>query len=109
MCRLLWVLCALLPMLGVSAVSQSQLATRDDVFTVGGEARFLTFISYFDGLDAGVANWQKDFAWMQGKVDGIRVFPNWWAQVRPLRCDPNNTVVDLSIASPHINESIRAT
>lgn len=48
-------------------------------FTVNGNAKFLVFLSYFDGLDVSDANLAVDFAWLKSKkVDGVRVFPNWW-------------------------------
>jgi hypothetical protein len=48
-------------------------------FTVDGKAQFLVFVSYFDGLDVSDASLAADFAWLKSKkVDGVRVFPNWW-------------------------------
>jgi hypothetical protein len=55
------------------------LAVHNDHFHVDGRPRFLVFLSYFDGVRrqrSGGAD--ADFAYLAGKVDGIRVFPNWW-------------------------------
>src|SRR5215203_7550025 len=99
-CACLW---ALMSQLAASTDAVAQLARQGDAFTVKGQARFLSFISYFDGLDAGAASWSRDFQWMQGKVDGIRVFPNWWAQLDPLVCDPN-TVIDVTSGPAYVNQ-----
>jgi hypothetical protein len=103
--RTLWCAClwALMSQLGVSSDAVAQLGKQGDAYTVAGQARFLTFISYFDGLDAGPASWSRDFQWMRGKVDGIRVFPNWWAQLDPLVCD-RNTVIDVTSGPAYVNQ-----
>jgi hypothetical protein len=44
--------------------------------TVNGRPRFLVLASYFDALDA--ASLEKDLDYLAARVDGIRVFPNWW-------------------------------
>jgi hypothetical protein len=45
-------------------------------FTVNGTPRFLTFVSYFDALDATALD--GDLARLARSVDGIRIFANWW-------------------------------
>jgi len=63
--------------LPATAAAQATLAVQGDHFTVNGQAKFLTFISYFDGLDA--ANPVSDFQFLRARgVDGVRIFPNWW-------------------------------
>lgn len=60
-----------------TAAAQQVLAVQGDHFTVNGQPRFLTFISYFDGLDA--ANHVSDFQFLRARgIDGVRIFPNWW-------------------------------
>ena len=56
-------------------------------FTVDGSPRFLIFISYFDALPrAGAAGGvEADFAYLEGKVQGVRIFPNWWGDSCALR------------------------
>lgn len=55
------------------------LGVRGGSFTVDGATRFLVLVSYFDGLDVSDARLAADFAWLKStRVDGVRVFPNWW-------------------------------
>jgi hypothetical protein len=59
------------------AAAQATLAVEGDHFTVNNQPRFLTFISYFDGLDS--VNSGSDFQYLHAMgFDGVRVFPNWW-------------------------------
>jgi hypothetical protein len=59
------------------AAAQANLAVEGDHFTVNGQPRFLTFISYFDGLDA--ADYGSDLQYLHAQgFDGVRIFPNWW-------------------------------
>jgi RHS repeat-associated protein len=54
------------------------VAVDGDHFTVDGEARFLTFLSYFDAMRA--TDIAGDFAFIrqQAAFDGVRIFANWW-------------------------------
>jgi RHS repeat-associated protein len=60
-----------------SARAQS-LGVQGDHFTVDGEARFLTFLSYFDAMRATDLAGDLSFIKHQAGFDGIRIFPNWW-------------------------------
>jgi hypothetical protein len=63
--------------LPATAAAQATLAVQGDHFTVNSQAKFLTFISYFDGLDA--VNPVSDFQFLRAQgIDGVRIFPNWW-------------------------------
>jgi hypothetical protein len=67
-------------------------------FTVDGQARFLTLVSYFDALDASDRVWEEDFAYFRAHgVDGIRVFPNWWdcADLNSCKTSSPRTLMDL--------------
>jgi hypothetical protein len=60
-----------------TAAAQLTLAVQGDHFTVNGQAKFLAFISYFDGLDS--ANSTADLQYLRSQgFDGVRIFPNWW-------------------------------
>jgi hypothetical protein len=55
------------------------LAIEGARFTVDGRARFLVFVSYFDALRASDAALETDFAFLRRhRLDGVRIFPNWW-------------------------------
>lgn len=79
-------LAVVLALLSGSAVTvaeaQSQgppsLGVQGQYFTVNGEAKFLTFLSYFDALRATDLAADLAFIGDQAEFDGIRVFPNWW-------------------------------
>ena len=62
------------------------LAIDGDRFTVDGAARFLIFISYFDGLRASPSARDRDLTWLRGSVSGVRVFANWhhWCSGAPV-------------------------
>ena len=61
--------------------------------TVDGTPRFLTFISYFDGVRrAGGSGVDADLAFLAEHVDGIRVLPNWWASTCPLRSGDDSLI-----------------
>ena len=53
-----------------------QLGARGAAFTVNGRPRFLVFISEFDVLDSTSVD--ADFEYLASRVDGVRVFANWW-------------------------------
>ncbi len=53
-----------------------RLGTSGRAFTVDGTARFLTFASYFDALDA--RSLDADLDYLAARVDGVRIFANWW-------------------------------
>jgi hypothetical protein len=64
------------------AAAQVRLAVEGDHFTINEQPRFLTFISYFDGLDS--ASSAADFQYLRNAgFDGVRVFPNWWTALTP--------------------------
>lgn len=63
--------------LPATAAAQQVLAVQGDHFTVNGQPKFLTFISYFDGLDSLSTNADLQFLRSKG-IDGVRIFPNWW-------------------------------
>jgi len=63
-------------------------------FTVDGTPRFLVFISYFDGVRRVPGGVQEDLDYLKKKVDGIRVFPNWWEYACPPRSG-SDTLFDL--------------
>lgn len=52
------------------------LGTRGTQLTVGGSPQFVVLVSYFDALDA--SRLSEDLRYLAGRVDGIRIFPNWW-------------------------------
>ncbi len=52
------------------------LGTSGSRFTVDGTSRFLVFVSYFDAMDA--KDLDADLDYLAGRVDGVRVFANWW-------------------------------
>lgn len=92
-------LVAVLSAVAGAATAAPQIGRRGDVFTINGQAKFLLMVSYFDGLDAGASNWARDFSWLQQRgIDGVRVFPNWWQQVRT--CDSNTVVTVSDAAAP---------
>src|SRR3954463_8941429 len=63
-------------------------------FTVDGEARFLVFVSYFDGVRRVRGGVQDDLEYLKTRVAGIRVFPNWWDYGCPGRSG-DDTLFDL--------------
>src|SRR5437868_14828885 len=76
---------AALVALFIAAVGHGQtLATHGDRFTLNGQARFLVFISYFDGIrripdnleSTSVLDADFDYLARHG-LSGIRVFANW--------------------------------
>lgn len=70
------------------------LGKSGQTFTVNGEARFLTFISYFDAMDVDPTSLSLDFAYLRGKgIDGVRIFPNWWHTTVPRPATPSSTTL----------------
>jgi hypothetical protein len=66
-----------------------------DRLTVNGSPRFVTFLSYFDGVRrARSGNIAADLTYLARHVDGIRVLPNWWASTCPVR-GGTDTLIDL--------------
>jgi hypothetical protein len=63
-------------------------------FTVDGAPRFLVFISYFDGVRRVRGGVDDDLDYLKTRVDGIRVFPNWWDYACPPRSG-SDTLFDL--------------
>ena len=55
------------------------VAVDGDHFTVDGEARFLTFISYFDAMRATDVAGDFAFIRQEAAFDGVRMFANWWS------------------------------
>jgi hypothetical protein len=63
------------------------LRVEGDHFTINGQPRFLTFISYFDALHVGALNnpsdryakWNADLELLKTRFNGVRIFPNWYA------------------------------
>ena len=68
------ILVALLALAAAPASAQ-RLTIQGDRFAVDGTPRFLTFISYFDGMEA--LDVPSDFAFIHEiGIDGVRVWPN---------------------------------
>lgn len=68
-----------------------------DRFTVDGQPRFLTVLSYFDALRASSLTTDLDFIRRDLGFDAIRVFPNWWGydrQARPCPAAREDTLFD---------------
>ena len=61
---------------GRGAAPELRLGIDAERFTVDGRPRFLTFVSYFDALDAVALD--DDLGTLARSVDGVRVFANWW-------------------------------
>nr|AIA11287.1 Unknown Function [uncultured bacterium] len=73
------------------------LGIAGDRFTIDGAPGFLIFVSYFDALPraAAAGGVDADFAYLEGKVQGVRIFPNWWGEpCAPLRTGPD-TLIDV--------------
>jgi hypothetical protein len=89
-------LCAAVLILFASiAISAApRLGIAGTQFTVDGAPRFLIFISYFDGVRRVASGVQGDLDYLKTKVDGIRVFPNWWEYSCPPRSG-GDTLFDL--------------
>lgn len=84
------------------AVAPLVLGVADDRMTVDGTPRFLTFISYFDGVRrARGSGVDADLTFLAGHVDGVRVLPNWWASTCPVRSGDDSLIdVDGRIRPP---------
>jgi len=84
------------------AVAPLVLGVAGDRMTVDGTPRFLTFISYFDGVRrARGSGVDADLAFLADHVDGIRILPNWWASTCPLRSGDDSLIdVDGGIRPP---------
>jgi hypothetical protein len=78
----------------VAAGAAPRLGITGTQFTVDGAPRFLVFISYFDGVRRVAGGAQPDLDYLKTRVDGIRVFPNWWEYACPPRSG-NDTLFDL--------------
>src|SRR5437870_2304504 len=82
----------------VSAVAANAAPPRLGIeatrFTVDGAARFVVFLSYFDGVRRVRSGVQDDLDYLKSRVDGIRVFPNWWEYACPPRSG-GDTLFDL--------------
>src|SRR5438045_656182 len=88
-CAAVLVLCA-----AVTASAAPRLGIDGVRFTVDAAPRFLIFLSYFDGVRRVRAGGHEDLEYLQTKVDGIRVFPNWWDYGCPARSG-DDTLFDL--------------
>jgi hypothetical protein len=87
----------LIATMGCAAAARPSLTLGidGDRFTVDGSPKFLILVSYFDGTRRAAAGGvDADFAYLQGKVHGVRVFPNWWADPCKLRSG-TDTLFDL--------------
>lgn len=62
-----------------AAQSSPVLQVEDDHFKVGtNPPSFLTFVSYFDGMQGDLTRINNDFAALRGNgFDGVRIFANW--------------------------------
>ena len=88
---------------GHEAAAPVVLGVADDRMTVDGTGRFLTFISYFDGVRrAGGSGVDADLTFLADHVDGIRVLPNWWASTCPVRSG-DDSLIDVD---GHIRPSV---
>jgi hypothetical protein len=89
-------LCAAVLILSAAAVASAapRLGIDGARFTVDGAPRFLVFVSYFDGVRRVHGGIEPDLDYLKTRVDGIRVFPNWWDYVCPPRSG-GDTLFDL--------------
>ena len=55
-----------------------------DAFTVNGTRQFLVLVSYFDAMDAAAL--ERDLDYLAARVDGVRIFANWWDYAGQGRC-----------------------
>ena len=78
----------------ISIRAAPRLGIAGAQFTVDGAPRFLVFISYFDGVRRVAGGVPEDLDYLKTKVDGIRVFPNWWEYACPPRSG-GDTLFDL--------------
>jgi hypothetical protein len=78
----------------VVATAAPRLGIERTRFTVDGAPRFLVFVSYFDGVRRVHDGVQPDLDYLKTRVDGIRVFPNWWEYACPPRSG-SDTLFDL--------------
>jgi hypothetical protein len=93
------VLVSIVGWLSAGVASAQKLAVEGNHFTVDDQARFLTFITYFDALDVPDDRIELDFNNLKNAVhiDGIRILPNWWTQASRetrVRTFAGNTVID---------------
>jgi hypothetical protein len=77
-------------------------------FALDGNATFLIFVSYFDGLRRPAATRTDDFRWLRAHgVHGVRVWPN-WSMPRLMEADGGlNDAVMASLVS-FVDEAARA-
>src|SRR6266496_2306830 len=62
-------------------------------FTLDGKPHFLILVSDFDALDTPDVD--RDFTYLSSRVDGVRIFPNWWdfgSGHCPLRFSPRTVI-----------------
>jgi hypothetical protein len=78
----------------VAAAASPRLGIEGARFTVDGAPRFLVFMSYFDGVRRVPNGIGDDLDYLKTRVDGIRVFPNWWEYACPPRSG-GDTLFDL--------------
>jgi hypothetical protein len=83
---------ALLLVAGSGPLAQGgpTLQVQGNHLTLNGTPQYLIFISYFDALRrANAGDLHTDFGYLSGKVDGIRIFPNWLTYT--VGCPPQTT------------------
>ncbi|MDP4001451.1 MAG: hypothetical protein Q8P69_00155, partial [bacterium] len=81
-----FLLVALASFVFANSASAVVLGISGNRFTLDGQAKFLVIAAYFDGMDS--PNPISDLDYLKSKgFDGIRIFPNWWENVRPLTSD----------------------
>jgi hypothetical protein len=78
----------------VAGNAAPRLGIEGTRFTVDGAPRFLVFVSYFDGVRRVRGGIEDDLDYLKTRVDGIRVFPNWWEYACPPRSG-TDTLFDL--------------
>jgi hypothetical protein len=72
------------------------LGVSGDRLTIDASPEFVIFISYFDALPRAVAagGVDADFSYLERKVQGVRIFPNWWGDSCALR-SAADTLIDV--------------
>ncbi|MFN8058040.1 MAG: hypothetical protein U0Q12_12820 [Vicinamibacterales bacterium] len=98
--------------LTMPAAAQGPALTIDGSgFKVGASKRFLVLMSVFAALRYYRANPVATAAQLdvwQGKVDGLRIFPNWWGnyETSPVTYDPN-TLMTAAPNGPNVVNHVR--
>jgi hypothetical protein len=94
-----FVLAVVAPPSGRSRAQQPPvLGVAGERFTVDGQPRFLTVLSYFDALRAASLTSDLDFIRRDLGFDAVRVFPNWWRydrEARPCPAAQDDTLFDV--------------